>query len=417
MGNINIADRINKQLPAELVKFLQLAGGAAVQRQQRIFLVGGVVRDLLLERPIIDIDLVVEGDAIKLAEGLASLLNGEVIARSRFNTAKIRWERWMVDIASARSESYSFAGALPSIQSFCDIHSDLIRRDFSINAMAVYVDPLHFGDLIDLYDGQADLKKGFIRCLHDQSFKDDATRIWRAVRYEQRLNFKIEKDTLNLIERDLHYLKTISGDRIRSELELCLKEEKPQISLRRADELGILANIHDHLIFREKSFRLFAKAQGTLEPFSAPEEFYLALLIYDLTTEQLTDFTVTLNLPRSVARVLHETLQLKDKLPDLAGKEPSNSIIYGILHHFHQPAILVNLLATTSFTVKKRLELYLEKLQHVRTTLSGEDLQELGITAGPRIKETLESLLEARLDNRINSREEEIAFIKQSKAS
>jgi tRNA nucleotidyltransferase (CCA-adding enzyme) len=417
MGNIDLTDRITKQLPAEIIKFLHLAGSCAAKLDQRVFLVGGVVRDLLLERPNIDLDLVVEGESIKLTEGLARLLNGEVIARSRFSTAKIRWERWTVDIASARSESYSFPGALPSIQTFCDIHNDLVRRDFSINAMAVSFDPLHFGELIDLYNGQSDLKKGLIRCLHDQSFKDDATRIWRAVRYEQRLGFKIEKSTLVLIERDLHYLKTISGDRIRRELELCLKEETPQLILQRAGELGILAKIHNHLKFGEKTYRLFAKARGNLEPYSVPEDFYLALLIYDLTIEELNDFNISLNIPRAVARVLQETLQLKEKLPALSEHEPSNSMIYGILRHFHQTAILVNLLAAPSFKVKKRLELYLEKLLLVRTALNGEDLIQLGITAGPCIKETLESLLEARMDDLVHSREEEIAFIKQGKAS
>jgi tRNA nucleotidyltransferase (CCA-adding enzyme) len=360
---------------------------------------------------------VVEGDAIKLAEELARLLNGSVIARSRFNTAKIRWERWTMDIAATRSESYAHPGALPSVQTICDIHSDLIRRDFSINAMAVHVSPQHFGELIDRFNGLSDLKKGLIRCLHDQSFKDDATRIWRAVRYEQRLGFAIEKHTLDLIERDLHYLKTISGDRIRNELELCLEEEKPQLILHRADELGILAKINEHLKFGDKSVKLFTKARGIMEPFSAPEEFYLALLIYDLTLEELAEFNTLLKIPRAPSRVLQETLQLKNELPALAEKELTNGMTYRILHRFHQTAILANLLVATSYIVKKRIELYLEKLYHVRTALSGEDLLELGINAGPRVKEILELLLEARLDGQVHSREEEIAFIKQGKAA
>ncbi len=413
MEIINIADKINMRMPPELVKFLQLAGGTAARLGQRLFLVGGVVRDLLLERPNLDLDLVVEGDAIKLAEELARLKNGEVLARSRFNTAKIRWERWTVDIAAARAESYCQPGALPSIQSFCDIHSDLIRRDFSINAMAVFLDPPHFGDLIDLYGGEEDLKKSLIRVLHDQSFIDDATRIWRAVRYEQRLDFKIEKHTLALIQRDLPYLETISGDRLRGELELCLEEEKPQKSLRRADELGVLVKIHPHLKFGEPSFRLFKKARGRLEPFSAPQEFYLALLVYGLTAKELTEFSAFLKIPKTAARVLQETLQLKDELPALAEKGLTNGAIYRLLSRFHQTAILVNLLIATSFTVQQRIELYLEKLQNVRIALNGKDLLEMGITAGPQVKETLELLLEARLDGQIKSRAEEIEFVKK----
>jgi tRNA nucleotidyltransferase (CCA-adding enzyme) len=414
MKNINLADRIHVQLPVELVKFLQLAGTAAAKQEQRLFLVGGVVRDLLLERPNIDLDLVVEGEAIKLAEELARLQNGKVIARSRFNTAKIRWERWTVDIASARAESYPQPGVLPSIQNFCDIHSDLIRRDFTINAMAVYLDPQRFGELIDEYEGQADLKKGLIRVLHDLSFRDDATRIWRAIRYEQRLDFKIESHTLSLIERDLHYLETLSGDRVRTELELCLEEDKPEKSLRRADEMKVLAKINPHLRLKEQSARLFARARGSLAPFSTPEEFELALLVYGLTIEQLAEFETYLKYPRATARILQETLLLKNELPALAEKSLTAGVIHQILHRFHQTAILVNLLAATSYIVKNRIALYLEKLQHTRTALSGEDLLELGVPAGPRVKETLELLLEARLDGLVDSREQEIEFVQKS---
>ncbi len=417
MENVNLVDRINQRLPPELVKFLKLAGSTAARLEQPLFLVGGVVRDLLLERANLDLDLVVEGDAIKFAEELARLENGQVLARSRFNTAKIRWERWSVDIAAARSETYCQPGALPFIQSFCDIHSDLIRRDFSINAMAVSLDPLHFGELIDLHGGQADLKKGLIRVLHDQSFVDDATRIWRAVRYEQRLDFKIEKHTLDLIERDLPYLESISGDRLRGELELCLEEAKPEKCLKRADELGMLARIHPRLKFGELSFRLFARARGTLEPFSAPGEFYLALLVYGLPTKDLTEFTTSLNISKKDVRVLQESLKLKEELPGLAEKGLTNGAVYRILHGFQQTAILVNLLVANSFTVKQRLELYLEKLQHLRAALSGKDLLEMGVQSGPRVKEILELLLEARLDGRLQSRAEEIEFVKKFQAS
>jgi tRNA nucleotidyltransferase (CCA-adding enzyme) len=303
---------------------------------------------------------------------------------------------------------------LPSIQSFCDIQSDLVRRDFSINAMAIYLDPPRFGELIDRYEGQADLKRGLLRVLHDKSFQDDATRIWRAVRYEQRLNFKIEDHTLELIKRDINYLETISGDRLRGELELCLEEEKPEKSLQRADALGILARIHPHLKFGESTASLFVKARGRLEPFSVPEEFELALLVYGLTPEHLTEFNALLKIPKSKALVLRETLQLKNELPALAEKELTNGAVYRLLHRFQQTAILVNLLAASSYVAKKRMELYLAKLQHVRTSLSGRDLLAMGITAGPRVKETLELLLEARLDGRVKTREEEIEMVKKA---
>jgi tRNA nucleotidyltransferase (CCA-adding enzyme) len=414
MDTVNISDSINRRLPEELVKLLHSAGSVAASLGQRVFLVGGVVRDLLLQQPNNDLDLVTEGDPFKLAEELSRQQSGKVMAQSRFNTVKIRWGRWTVDIAAARSESYSQPGSLPSIHRFCDIHSDLIRRDFAINAMAVYLDPQYFGELIDLYEGREDLKKGLIRVLHNGSFRDDATRIWRAIRYEQRLDFKIEKHTLDLIKRDLCYLETVSGDRIRGELELCLEEKKPERVLNRANELGVLGKIHSNLKFDNHSCRLFARARGVLEPFSPPGECYLALLIYNLTLQDLNGIVTYLKIPRGPARILQETLQIKDELPVLAESSLTDGEIYNKLHRFHQTAILVNMLVSTSFIVKKHIEIYLEKLQHVKTALSGDDLMEMGINPGPKIKETLELLLESRLDGRVHSRDEEIELLKNS---
>jgi tRNA nucleotidyltransferase (CCA-adding enzyme) len=233
MKTINLTNQINKQLPAELVDFMRLAGGVATELQQKLYLVGGVVRDLLLERSNLDLDLVVEGDAIKTAEDLAKRKKGKIIAHTRFGTAKIKWDKWSVDIATSRGESYDKPGALPTVRPV-DIQSDLARRDFTINAMAVHLNPLRYGELIDLFKGREDLEKKLVRVLYDATFKDDATRIWRAVRYEQRLEFRIESHTLDLLKRDISYLDTISSDRIRHELELCLEEEKPEKVLLRA---------------------------------------------------------------------------------------------------------------------------------------------------------------------------------------
>jgi tRNA nucleotidyltransferase (CCA-adding enzyme) len=146
---MNLSEQIKKQLPLELVEFLQEAGSISDRLGSKTYLVGGAVRDLLLNRVNLDLDLVVEGDASKMAEELARIKNGKVIAHSRFNTAKIKWGKWVVDIASARSEGYARPGALPSVQP-SEIKSDLIRRDFSINAMAIYLEPAKFGELIDL---------------------------------------------------------------------------------------------------------------------------------------------------------------------------------------------------------------------------------------------------------------------------
>jgi tRNA nucleotidyltransferase (CCA-adding enzyme) len=414
----NLANQMQKRLPPELVDFIRMAGRMAEDLGQKLYLVGGVVRDLLLERKNLDLDLVAEGDALKLAEELAKIKNGKVIAHSRFCTAKIRWGRWSVDIASTRAETYPRPGALPVVQCGGDIRSDLIRRDFTINALSVYLDPLRYGEVVDLFHGREDLEHGLIRILHDNSFRDDATRVWRAVRYEQRLDFRLERHTLALLVRDLGYLEAISGDRIRHELELVLEEERPEKALLRANELGVLAKMCPKLEADDWLARKFVKARGILQPYCPPAELYLAFLFYRLPREDLSGLITYLKFTRLAACTLEDTLKLKIELPSLAGPHLAPSRIFQYLHPYSQSAILANLIASDSPPVRQRIELYLNKLRHVQPALTGEQLINMGIASGPRIREILETLREARLDGRAATPEQELELVKNmSKAA
>ena len=211
-----------------------------------IYLVGGTVRDLLLGRPVEDLDLVVVGDAETMASIVAKRLSGQVVSRSQFSTAKVKVDGVSLDLVTARSESYSRPGALPQIAHGA-IEEDLARRDFSINAMAV---PLHLepkNGPLDPFNGEEDLRRGLVRVLHDGSFADDATRIMRAVRYEQRLGFLLEERTEALLIDNLSMLDTISGDRLLREVQRWLAEECASGILLRADELGVMSAIHPAL--------------------------------------------------------------------------------------------------------------------------------------------------------------------------
>jgi tRNA nucleotidyltransferase (CCA-adding enzyme) len=407
---MNLNNRIKQQLPPDLVEFIQLAGQTAVSMETHLYLVGGIVRDLLLQRSNLDLDLVVEGDAIKIAGELARLKKGRVIAHSRFNTAKIQWGKWSVDIATARGETYERPGALPTVQPW-DLPSDLIRRDFSINAMAVSLAPSNYGELIDLHHGREDLDRHLIRILHDKSFQDDATRIWRAVRYEQRLAFRIEPHTLDLLKQDVNYLDTISSDRLRHEIELCLEEERPEKALLRAAELGILSRIHPSLKMSKSAAGKMSRARGVLQPYNPPREIYLALLFYGLNQEDLKQVVLRLNFPNAVNWDLEDTLKLRDELPSLAVVETPLSRVYHCLHPYSQNAILANWLAADLPYVQQKIDAYLNRLRHVQPALTGEDLIQMGILSGPRIKEILELLREARLDGKASNREEEIEIV------
>lgn len=407
MHSINLTNQIAKQLSPEVAGFLRKVGEVAEERGQGLYLVGGLVRDLLLGRSNLDLDLVVEGDAIALARELAG--QGKIVTHNHFGTAKISWSGWSVDIATARSETYARPGALPTVKPG-SIESDLIRRDFTMNAIAVRLTRGHFGELLDLYGGREDLENKLVRILHDKSFIDDATRIWRGIRYEQRLDFQLEAETLRLLKRDVPMLDTISGDRIRRELELVLREALPEKALCRADELGVLAKINPSLkadTWLVEKFKL-AREPGQDSLLS----LYLALLAYRLSAEENERLIYYLRLSKSVVQTLRDTINLKVKLKALESNSSPGGI-YAILHSYSPMAIEANLLAADSKLAGEHIRLYLDKLRYVKPALTGNDLKKMGIAPGPRMKEVLERLREARLEGKATTRREEEALVRE----
>ena len=408
-GVINLASEIEQQLPSKLVKFVRTAGKIATNQNQELYLVGGVVRDLLLRRHTYDLDLAVEGDVLALVKQLPQIEQAKLTVHPRFGTAKLQWSArggWSIDFATARSETYARPGALPTVNPG-DIKDDLFRRDFTINAMAVSLNPSHYGELIDLYGGRQDLDRKLIRILHDNSFIDDATRIWRALRYEQRLDFRIEGNTLRLLKRDITMLNTISSDRIRYELECILNEEYPEKVLRRAAELKVLPKLHPALKGNGWLAEKFEQARRLTAPDPPPRGLYLALLAYPVATEQVESFISYLRFPKTESQVLRHTINIKEKLESLADPGLKPSQIYRLLHGYALLALTATSVATDSEAVHERIQLFLNKLRYVKTSLTGDDLIKMGIEPGPRIKEVLERLRDARLDGKAKSKEGE----------
>jgi tRNA nucleotidyltransferase (CCA-adding enzyme) len=292
----NLSSLIENNLPRELAVVTKRLVNLAVRRKQKLYLVGGVVRDLLLGIPNLDLDFVVEGDAIELAKGLAQSTNGKLTTHPMFNTAKIGLGKQSIDIAMARTETYAKPGALPIVKSGT-LKTDLFRRDFTINTMAINLSPTKYGELVDLYGGMDDLKNKLIRVLHEKSFIDDATRIWRAIRYEQRLGFKIEPETLKLLKRDVVQLKTVGGYRLRRELELALSEKEPEKILVRADKLGVLKELHPSLKADKWLETKFREARKSGE---ANLDIYLAMLASRLIDEERKEFFSYLRFPKQV---------------------------------------------------------------------------------------------------------------------
>ena len=415
----NLASKISQRLPEEIIAFLRIAGEEADAQGLRLYLVGGAVRDLLLGRPNLDFDLVLEGDAPRLALQLArrERLGGEngkggerVTVHRQFGTAKLRRGSLNIDLVTARSETYAKPGALPTVQPGT-IWDDLLRRDFSINAMAIDLSPASFGQLLDPYGGRSDLVyERKVRVLHERSFIDDATRILRALRYEQRLGLELERNTERLLREHKSMLDTISGDRIRHELELILKEDRPEQILERAQALGVLQELHPSL--RGNGWLAERFGEARLKAIANPA-LYQLLLVYHLSGEDIERLIARLKIVGELGRNMRKLPRLKGDFTALADLALPPSSIYRLLKRYPTAAIAACALASDSPIIRSYLERYLDHLRYVKTFLDGEDLIRLGVKPGPRLGMVLETLREARLDGLVSTREEEEALVRQ----
>lgn len=402
---MDLASKINSYFPKELLELLQDTSAEANKLGQRVYLVGGIVRDLLIGYPNFDLDLVTEGDAIELANRIARMSEAKLVIHPRFNTAKIKSGDFAIDIATARSETYASHGALPTVTP-CPIEKDLFRRDFSINAMAISLTPEHYGELLDPYHGKDDLDAHLIRILHPGSFTDDATRILRAIRYEQRLGFNLEHETAQLLKRDISMLNTISGDRIRHELELIFREKYPEHVLKRLGELGALQRINRSLKGNGWLTGKFDDTRRSGKPGELPA-LYFCLLAYPLDAEQVNQLMKRLNPPAKLTKVVKDTARLKLHLPRLNNPSLKPSEIYYFLQGYAPLAIKANIIAEDEPMIRQHLELFFSKLRYVKPCLNGGELQRLGIPAGTKLGEILEILHKARLDGEVTTKDDE----------
>ncbi len=378
-----------------------------------LYLVGGSVRDMLLATPVKDLDLVVEGEAAVLASEVANGLRGNVLAHPRFGTATVNLQGQRFDFATTRQETYARPGALPKVSS-STILEDLRRRDFSINALAIPLVGPDAGRLLDPPGHRQDVSLGLIRVLHNGSFRDDPTRILRAIRYEQRLNFKLEPDTAGLLAEALEegLLSSVSGARIRRELELMFQEPSPNHALSRCGELGVLRAIHPGL--GDGSWVKELAGRGVE---ITPME-YLAALSYPLAAEEGEAFIHRLHMSSKWAEAVKDTIALR------LGNEgwPSDDLSKGLtditpgqlcrlLDRFSPGSVRVNALLSESPEHRWALNCYLTELRYVKPFLNGRDLIALGVDRGPAVGELLAELRNARLDGRVSNRDQEIDWV------
>lgn len=439
-GKINLAEQLDAALPAARLALLKEIAVQARQLHMAVYVVGGFARDLILERPSLDFDVVVEGDAIMLARSLVKAFGGRIVAHGRFGTAKW-WTGSLrevlaarlqhgtplnpgdlpesLDLISARTEFYDYPTALPVVER-SNIKLDLHRRDFTINTMAIRLDGRHYGDLYDYWGGLSDLKKGLVRVLHSLSFVDDPTRMLRAVRFEQRFGFNIESRTLQLMEDAHPLVRQLSGDRIRHELNLILAEPRALEMLSRLQGLHLLEAIHPQLLWDE-AFRpalhaaLFEPIDtrwGLLERVGGkPLRKALAHLAWLLHLEDEGALAVgsLLRLPASWLKALPGAQKIRSALPGLHG-EPASQVVE-LLESTSLPGLYALYLSTPEPAARALLERYAVEWQHIRPRVDGETLKKQGIPPGPAYRAILAALKRAWLDGEVRSEAEEAALL------
>ena len=408
---MNLSAELQRWLAPSAHELVARVSAASSARGYRACFVGGAVRDLLLGESSLDIDIMIEGDAHEVARDCVGPDDAPPVFHRSFGTATISSGQQRIDLATARAESYSQPGALPDVWPG-SIEDDLVRRDFTTNAIALVLGGEHHGELIDPHGGRLDLEHGLLRILHEQSFVDDATRIFRGVRYEQRFGFVFEDETKRLLFRDVGRVRDISGDRVRHEFDRIMEEAAPELALRRLDGLGVLETVAPGLRFDVGQASAIARARTS--GFSAERllETMWCVLAWRLASAGAGEFVTRLNLPRRLATPVEDCRRLHEAEERLDQDRLAPSAIYALLHHMSSAALKAGSFLLDGATSRGHVHTYLKKLRYVRPALNGEALREMGFSSGPEIGRMLELVRDARLDGLVNSRTEEELLVR-----
>jgi tRNA nucleotidyltransferase (CCA-adding enzyme) len=421
----NVTKFMQERLPRRLIEILRDIGTVAAVLACNAYVVGGFVRDLFLYRNDEDIDIVIEGDGIAFARQFAPRAGGRMHAHERFGTAVIIYPDGLkIDVASARMEYYKFPAALPVVQ-MSSIKLDLYRRDFTVNTLAIQLNPDRFGVLIDFFNAQKDIKEKSIRVLHNLSFVEDPTRVFRAIRFEQRFGFGIGRLTARLIQNAVRmdFFRQLSGRRVFNELQLILQEENPGAAVARLNDFSLLKVVHPALAADKAMLTLMNAVHQVVswydllfldESYMKWAVYFLAL-IHRFEKEQAQEICRRFELAPRLQRLFVESRAgAQHCLHSLARSLPAdNSTVYHWLVGFRTELILFMMAAADQEKVKKAISLYFTHLRRTTLSLKGEDLRRMGAPPGPIYREVLRAVLDAKLNGRVKTRQEELEFARK----
>jgi len=417
-----------RRLPQERLSLLRELGNLADEGGVSLYLVGGVARDLLLKRETWDLDLTVEGDGIAFARLVAHRYGAGLAVFERFGTARLAFPDGLkMDIATTRRESYAQPAVLPTVQP-ASIEEDLTRRDFSINAIAVQLNPRQFGRLLDPYGGQRDLQARTIRVLHGGSFQDDPTRIFRAIRFEQRFGFRLERTTVRLLAlaASTNLIQQISGPRLQNEILLLFAEHDPVRTIARLAQLKLLRFLHRRLCYTTKVKRVVIAVPKAFAWWARrfPDSVIDRPIVYLMALSSQSSPVVVAAMIRRLAlsRAQAKNVNAAGRRVDRALNRLTNkgtlrpSQVYRLLTDFLDEALVLFLAKQVSAQHGMRLSLLKQHLvaymknRAIKTTLTGRDLQAMGLQPGRQYKTILGKLLDHRIDGMITTEADERAL-------
>ncbi len=414
---VNYKKKLERYLPEDILKELKFIGKIAKELNFRVYLVGGIVRDIAMKRKNLDIDLIVEGDAIQLVKIYAKKRKLPFSTFEEFMTANVKLHSGIkLDFATARKETYERPGAYPKVEK-ATLKEDLYRRDFTINTLAIEITENNFGMLIDYFHGLRDIKDKAIRVLHQLSFVEDPIRILRALRFAGRFSFKLGKTTEKLLKFaiDQNLLLTAPPGRINLEFQLTFNEEKVVDIILLMNQYKVLQQIIPEFILDEKRESILFRLRDLILSFEMFFNFkidkvsiYLLALMYHLPLEISSEILDKYYFKGS-KKFFEEYFDKKDIFKIIPEK---NSNLYKKIK-FIDKNLLLYFCGVLDVEVADRIVQILKKEEERKLIISGEDLNKLGIEPSPMYKVILDDVFKKFLDDEIKTKEEAIRYVKK----
>ncbi len=406
-------DRV-KKLPKYIRDLLKVCGHVGDGLKMSVYVVGGFVRDLIMGAENLDIDIVVEGDGMLYGEQLARKLDGRVKIHEKFGTAVVVLPDGIhIDVASSRTEYYTRPAALPEVM-MSSIKQDLYRRDFTINALAIRLNRRYFGELLDFFGCRKDIRNGVIRVLHPMSFIDDPTRILRAVKFEQRYQFRMDPSTVNLLKDALSQdiFNVVSAERLRNEFIEILEESRPLPAVKRMEELRILRLMNKNIHLDSRMVEAFEAVAGLLVQFNDLINregakvwiIYFSILVMRLEPDEILDIATRFRVPNNIiSRASFDKEKIHEVIRTICSRSLKTSELFRNLEHLSLETMIFMMARVRMAGVGNRVARFLNELRYIKPLITGKELMEWGIEPGPSYKDILTHLFNAQLDDKFST--------------